>query len=283
MKRLIIISGLSGAGKSVALHTLEDAGFYCIDNMPLELIKLFVRNEKLISSAENIAISIDVRSLLLAQANQLRDVLAQIRKICDLKVVYITASEQAIAQRYLETRRAHPLMSKHGDMLSAIKEEIDYLLGIAQSADFTINTSTLNQHELRYQIRTKILPTNMTLHVLIQSFGFKYAIPPESSFVLDVRCLPNPYWEQDIQALNGEDAKVIEYLDGQEVCNKMFGQLQTSISDWIKFFIQTGKEDMVVSIGCTGGQHRSVYMANRLYHALEDFPSCRVSVRHTHI
>lgn len=283
MKKLIIVSGLSGAGKSIALHALEDAGFYCMDNIPLEVIKIITSSDKELIPFEKIAISIDARSLLLAQPQQLSQYLEQIKKFYSLTVIFMTANPTVIAQRYIQTRRPHPLMWKYSKINEAIEEEIQCLLEVAQYADTTINTSDLNQHQLRYQIRTKLLEPGAQLQVLLQSFGFKHAIPPNSNYVVDVRCLPNPYWEPHLQELDGTDIEVIRFLDQQAGCNQMFEKLIDSIGDWVEMFVQTGKESLVISIGCMGGQHRSVYMVNRLHQQLENSPSCTVKTQHLDI
>jgi len=281
--RLIVVSGLSGSGKSVALNTLEDEGFYCIDNLPTGLLLPLV--EQLRGSRMplygRVAVGIDARS----EPNDLREfpsILERLRAMDDLtaEVVFLQTERDTLLRRFSETRRKHPLSQKGMPLVEAIEVERAMLSGISERADLHVETTQLTLHELRSLLRERLLPdARRGLSLLFQSFGYKNAIPADTDFVFDVRCLPNPHWEPRLRALTGTDREVIEYLEAHPLVEEMFVSIRDFLERWIPLFQAENRSYMTVSIGCTGGQHRSVYLAERLsMHFRGRFE--QVSVRH---
>jgi len=265
--RLIIVSGLSGSGKSVALHVLEDLGYYCIDNIPAALLKAAVHEVHSGEgpTAELLAVGVDAR-------NRPKDLEALPGLIDDLRqqgvrteIVFLHASEEILLRRYSETRRRHPL-AKHGtELRKAISTEREVLTHMNNAADLVIDTSRTSIYELADAIRERVdRRKSETLSVLIESFGFKHRIPADADFVFDMRCLPNPYWSADLRGLTGLDQEVISFLDEQENFVAMFDDIVGFLSRWIPRFEDAHRGYLTVAIGCTGGQHRSVHMTERL-------------------
>ncbi len=280
--KLIIISGLSGSGKSVALHTLEDEGFYCVDNLPLGLLSGLT--EQLTSQQmqiyNEVAVGIDARS----GANDLRrfnDIIAELDKeSIETEIIFFRADIDELIKRFSDTRRKHPLTRKNIHLSEAIDIERNLLSPIANAADLCIDTTHTNVHQLRALIKERVItrPAEQ-LSILFQSFGFKHSVPSDSDFVFDVRCLPNPHWEQELRPLTGKDAGVIEFLQQQDDVNDMFDYISGFLETWIPKFADQNRYYLTVSVGCTGGQHRSVYMAEKLYSHFHDRYT-NVSVRH---
>ncbi len=280
--KLIIISGLSGSGKSVALHTLEDEDYYCVDNLPLGLLPDFVHqllNQK-IQLYSNIAVGIDARS----HADDLREfnnILKQVQHHnIEIEIIYIQADLETLIKRFSDTRRKHPLTRKGLPLSEAIEIERNLLKQVAQAADLYIDTTYTNIHQLRDHIKELVAQREHTgLAVLFQSFGFKNGAPVDSDFVFDVRCLPNPHWEPNLRKLTGQDAEVIEFLQNQEDVQEMLQHLRDYLNFLIPKFTQQNRYYLTVSIGCTGGQHRSVYIAEQL---CDDFKAqiTNTSLRH---
>ncbi|MEX2494646.1 MAG: RNase adapter RapZ [Woeseia sp.] len=271
-KRLIIISGLSGSGKSVALHALEDLGYYCIDNMPVALLQPLLeevsRNDD--PSAVRIAVGIDAR-------NRRRDLESLPRLISQLRsnklqtdFLFLQASDEVLLKRYSETRRRHPLDNHGTELRTAIEKERALLGQVIDSADLIIDTSRTSVYELADAIRNRIdsRQSNM-LSVLIESFGYKSGIPADADFVFDLRCLPNPYWQQELRGLTGQDASVSRFLDEQPAFLHMYEDILAFLTRWIPEYVSFDRSYLTVAIGCTGGQHRSVYMAEKLAKALK--------------
>ncbi len=265
--RLIIVSGLSGSGKSVALHVLEDLGYYCIDNIPAALLKLAVNEvhsgEGL--TAELLAVGVDAR-------NRPKDLEALPGLINDLRdqgvrtdIVFLHASDEILLQRYSESRRRHPL-AKHGtELRKAISAEREILTHMNNAADLVIDTSRTSIYELADVIRERVdRRKSEALSVLIESFGFKHRIPADADFVFDMRCLPNPYWSADLRGLTGLDQEVINYLGEQDNFVAMFDDIVGFLNRWIPRFEDAHRGYLTVAIGCTGGQHRSVHMTEKL-------------------
>lgn len=281
--RLIIVSGLSGSGKSVALSTLEDEGFYCVDNLPTTLLMPLV--EQLLASGlslyERVAVGIDARSdpgLL----DRFADEVTTLRRSDEvtLEILFLHTERDTLLARFSETRRRHPLSQQGVPLSEAIDVERSLLSTISEQADITIETTHLNLHQLRTRLREHLLPeTRDRLALLVQSFGFKNGVPADTDFTFDVRCLPNPHWEQHLRPLTGEDPTVIEYLEDHPEVGEMLESIHSFLTRWIPAFKQEGRSYLTVSIGCTGGQHRSVYLANRLAQALED-GKLQITVRH---
>lgn len=280
--KLIIISGLSGSGKSVALHTLEDEDYYCVDNLPLGLLPDFVNklsNQK-IQLYSNIAVGIDARS----HADDLREFNSILKKVqhhdIEIEIIYIQAELETLIKRFSDTRRKHPLTRKGLPLSEAIEIERNLLKDVAQSADLLIDTTYTNIHQLREHTKELVAKREHTgLAILFQSFGFKNGAPVDSDFVFDVRCLPNPHWEPNLRKLTGQDPEVIAFLQAQTDVQEMLQHLRDYLNFLIPKFIKQNRYYLTVSIGCTGGQHRSVYIAEQLH---DDFKEhiANVSLRH---
>jgi len=280
--KLIIISGLSGSGKTVALHTLEDEGFYCVDNLPLGLLPAL--KEQLTSQNlqvyDNIAVGIDARSGAkdLRRFNQIVQALKC--DSIDIEVIYFQAEIDELIKRFSDTRRRHPLTRKGMPLAEAIDIERNLLSPIAHDADLCLDTTNTNVHQLRAIVKDRIISRpKQELSILIQSFGFKHSLPTDSDFVFDVRCLPNPHWEPELRPLTGQDKEVQEFLKDQEDVIDMYNHICQLLEHWIPKFAEQSRYYLTVSVGCTGGQHRSVYIAERLNEYFrEKFSS--VSLRH---
>ncbi len=283
--RLIVVSGLSGSGKSIALQTLEDVGFYCVDNLPIDLLPAFV--ESMIHSgsrlSERMAVGIDARN---SQRNieHFEDIIANLPgEPMALQILFLQAADDILLKRYSETRRRHPL--SHGDLplVEAIGGERRLLEPIAAMADLVIDTSRTNIHELRQVIRSRVDPTpQQSLSILFESFGFKHGVPTDADFVFDVRCLPNPHWVPALRGHTGLEQPVIEFLDQQLPVIAMREDISGFLSRWIPQFEAENRSYLTVAIGCTGGQHRSVYLAEALARDLGRDRD-KVTVRHRDI
>lgn len=280
--KLTIISGLSGSGKTVALHTLEDEGFYCVDNLPLGLLAGFTEQitSQQVQIYDDIAVGIDARS----GANDLRRFNQIVQSLksdsIEIEVIYFHADINELIKRFSDTRRRHPLTRKGIPLAEAIDIERNLLSSIAQNADLCLDTSTTNVHQLRSLVKDRIVSRpSQELSILIQSFGFKHSVPTDSDFVFDVRCLPNPHWEPALRPLTGQDAEVQSFLKDQQDVIDMYNHICKMLEHWVPKFAEQNRYYLTVSVGCTGGQHRSVYIAERLNEYFRDkFPS--VSLRH---
>ncbi|VAW61013.1 RNase adapter protein RapZ [hydrothermal vent metagenome] len=280
--KLIIISGLSGSGKTVALHTLEDEGFYCVDNLPLGLLTDFTKQitSRQIQIYDQVAVGIDARSGA-SDLKRFDQIVQSIKNdALELEVVYFQADMNELIKRFSNTRRRHPLTRKGIPLAEAIDIERNLLAPIAQQADLSLDTTHTNVHQLRKLIKDRVIARpNQELSVLIQSFGFKYSLPNDSDFVFDVRCLPNPHWEPALRPLTGQDTEVQNFLKDQKDVIDMFEQIKNMMAFWIPKFAEQNRYYLTVSIGCTGGQHRSVYIAEQLNkHFCQQYSS--VSLRH---
>ena len=271
--RLIVVSGLSGSGKSVALHVLEDLGYYCIDNLPAALLKSLI--DEVTSADEKptklIAVGVDARN---SQENleTLPQIIAELQQQgIQTELLFLQSSDEILLQRYGESRRRHPL-AEHGTALrAAIASERELLSVVLNSADLVIDTSRTSIYELADVIRERIdRRQSDTLSVLIQSFGFKNGIPSDADFVFDLRCLPNPYWTQELRGLTGRDQEVSDFLDAQPLFVTMYEDILAFLQRWIPEYDIVHRGYLTVAIGCTGGQHRSVYMTDKLAKALRE-------------
>ena len=267
--RLIIVSGLSGAGKSVALNTLEDDGFYCIDNLPCSLLQALVDSlgESHIQLYENVAVGIDARSPHVS-LSQLPDTLKALKERDSLQIemLFLRTETSELVRRFSETRRKHPLSLDGTPLLSAIETERRLLDSIQSAADLVLDTTNTNLHQLRQNIRNQLLKNNPDkLSVLFQSFGFKHGVPNNTDFVFDVRCLPNPHWDSSLRPLTGNDKPVQNFLEQHDNVQQMFTQIRDFMETWIPAFQAENRAYMTISVGCTGGHHRSVYLVNRLF------------------
>lgn len=281
---IVIVTGISGAGKSTALKMLEDAGYFCVDNLPVPLLPKFM--EMLIlpgSEYTKVGLGIDIRSS--QKFGQLRETLETLRKK-DVKfeILFLDASDEALIKRYKETRRSHPLAGD-GRVDKGIDEERRRTIFLKQQADYIIDTSQMLTRELRSEI-LKIFVENKNyknLYVTILSFGFKYGIPGDADLVFDVRFLPNPYYIQELRPMSGNDAPVRDYVMSSETARKFLDKLVDMVQFLIPNYVAEGKNQLVIGIGCTGGKHRSVTLANALYYALEQEEGYGLKIEHRDI
>lgn len=272
-KRLIIVSGLSGSGKSIALHALEDIGYYCIDNLPASLLESAVDEVARIDEDRGLrlAVGIDARNprqdlealpALVADFRE-RDILTE--------VLFLAADDETLLRRYGESRRRHPLAAEGAALHAAIREERDILAEVTNSADLIIDTTRTSIYELGDLIRNRVdRRQENQLAVLIESFGFKNGIPADADFVFDLRSLPNPYWTVELRGLTGMDGEVREFLERQPTFVAMHDDILGFLARWIPHFREKSRGYLTVAIGCTGGQHRSVYMVEKLAASLQD-------------
>ncbi|MFL2499815.1 MAG: RNase adapter RapZ [Porticoccaceae bacterium] len=266
--RLIVISGHSGSGKTSALNILEDVGFTCIDNLPSSLLPELINQLKadIRDSQFELAVGIDARNLM-GDLSKIPNILSTIEDTgVQVDVIFLKAQRADLLRRYSETRRKHPLSSNTIGLKEAIDLEENIIAPIAKAASLTIDTSGLTLHQLRDLVKNTIIPNNQQqMTILFESFGFKERIPNGSDFVFDVRCLPNPYWKAELRTQTGNDLGVITFLESQVDVASMLADIIGYLTRWIPKFQSNNRSYLTVSIGCTGGQHRSVYMANRLH------------------
>ncbi len=266
--RLLIISGLSGSGKSIALQALEDQDYYCIDNLPLGLLSQFtgqMTDSASKRNIDNVAVGIDARNLVrdLGRFSEIVDGIRGRGITCE--VVFLTASDTVLIKRFSETRRKHPLTRSGVSLTEAIVEERKLLSPISISADLQIDTSNLNVHQLRGIVRERIVKRKLpSLSLQFLSFGYKHGIPADVDFVFDIRCLPNPYWDPQLRLRKGTDPEVIKFLEQQPGVRQMFEDIRTFLERWIPSFEAENRNYISIAIGCTGGQHRSVYLVEAL-------------------
>jgi len=280
--KLLIVSGLSGSGKSIALDTLEDCGFYCIDNLPVTLLEDFINHVVLLDrkTYAKSAIGIDARNQSESLA-AFSEILVVIRsKGIDCEIIFMQAEEATLLKRYSETRRRHPLTDLNIPLKEALKLEKEMLTPIAKHASVVIDTSRTHYHQLRDLIRDQIGERDIThISLQFQSFGFKHGVPLDADFVFDARSLPNPYWVPDLRGLTGKDQLVVDFLKKQELVAELFKDIVDFLQRWIPRFEAEGRSYLTVAIGCTGGQHRSVYLVDALARQFKS-PSLNVIVRH---
>ena len=264
--RLVIVSGLSGSGKSVALNVLEDAGFYCIDNIPVGLLRSFVKEIEPRQDADydQVGVGLDARNLPdVAQLPGLIDELRESGSGCE--VVFLQASDDVLLSRFSETRRKHPLTSDNISLPEALAKERQLLGPIIDMADLIIDTSSTTVYDLRDLLQDRIANRDQaTFSVLVGSFGYKHGLPADADFVFDVRCLPNPYWEPKLRPLNGRDQPVRDFLGAEAQVQEMITDIEAFLSRWIPRYQSFQRSYLTIAIGCTGGQHRSVYIAEAL-------------------
>ena len=268
---MTIVSGLSGSGKSVALHALEDMGFYCIDNLPVGLLTAFARefNSNNLANAGKVAAGIDARN----HPDQLRRFPAILKELGTLgihcKILFLQADDATLLKRFSETRRKHPLTDRNTPLADAIEQERTLLEPISANADLFIDTSRTNVHQLRELIMQSMGHAHSSgFSLLLRSFGYKHGIPADADFVFDARCLPNPHWVSDLRNHTGLDKEVADYLEQQPVVHAYYRTIEQFLIEWIPRFKADNRSYLSIAIGCTGGQHRSVYLTNRLAHGL---------------
>ncbi|WP_028079708.1 RNase adapter RapZ [Solimonas soli] len=264
--KLAFISGLSGSGKTVALKQYEDIGYYCIDNLPLQLVSIFIRRALKRSDGryERLAIGIDARESAHEIARFPKYLESLRTKGIEVSVLFLRAEDSVLLQRYSETRRRHPLAQGDCPLSEAIRRERQLLAPIANAADATIDTSQKNLHALREEIQGLVPGSGGKLSLMFMSFGFKNGIPEDADFVFDIRILPNPHWEPELRKLTGRDAAVAQWLDGHEATGRLFADISAFLERWLPEYQKQDRAYLTVAIGCTGGQHRSVYFVEKL-------------------
>ena len=268
--RFVIVTGMSGAGKSSALKTLEDAGYFCVDNLPVALLDKFA--DMLLDETakiENVALGIDIRNGrgIGELAHKLKEIEAAGIKY---EILYLNASNRILLKRYKETRRFHPLSGKDGRVEEGIKEERKRLKFLRERADYLIDSSHMLTRELRAEL-SKIFVENKeykNLYISVLSFGFKYGIPADADLVFDVRFLPNPYYIDELRPQSGNDKPVRDYVMNNDISKEFLKKLVDMVEFLIPNYVAEGKNQLVIAIGCTGGKHRSVTLANELYERL---------------
>ncbi|MDX1430202.1 MAG: RNase adapter RapZ [Rhodothermales bacterium] len=265
--RLVVVSGFSGSGKSVALHALEDLGFYCVDNIPAGMLNALLKHvfEREQNIYENVGVGIDVRNRPddIDQVPGLIQSLKESGTTCEL--LFLQAEDEVLMSRFSETRRKHPLTIQGAGLREAIAEERTLLGPIINAADLFIDTTTTSAHDLRERIRQRVgerVPHELS--IMIESFGYKHGLPADADFVFDVRCLPNPYWEPGLRNRTGKDEAVRDFLSAQPEVRQMIDDIETFLATWIAKYQDFQRTYLTVAIGCTGGQHRSVYIVDAL-------------------
>lgn len=280
--RLIIVSGLSGSGKTVALHTLEDSGFFCIDNLPVTMLSSFGQHVTSLSPETTgyYVVGVDARNPM-NDLEAFPDILAELERVTGMRpeILFLTADEDTLIKRFSETRRRHPLSSGSLPLADAIAHERDLLAPLQSRADLVIDTTATTLHQLRELVRERLVGHNQQLSLLFQSFGFKHGVPSDADFVFDVRVLPNPHWEPHLRHQTGRDAAVARYLAAHEEVESMYTDIRDFLARWVPAFKRENRSYLTVAIGCTGGQHRSVYLGERLAAHFDDGTQ-QVSVRH---
>ncbi|MCK5387020.1 MAG: RNase adapter RapZ [Gammaproteobacteria bacterium] len=262
--KLVIISGLSGSGKSIALQVLEDLEYYCIDNLPINMFEALTK-EIISAKHEYVAIGIDARNVT-AELEHFPEQIKQLEKNnIDCEIFFLEASDAALIKRFSETRRKHPLSNQEIPLNEAIIQERFLLEPISAKADLRIDTSATNVHQLRHLIKARVKQAaNQSISIMFESFGFKHGMPTNADFVFDTRCLPNPHWVPELRALTGFDDAVISYLGENTEVKEMFDDIMNFMEKWLPRFEADNRSYLTIAIGCTGGQHRSVYLVNKL-------------------
>ena len=265
--RIIVVSGLSGSGKSVALHMLEDLGFYCIDNMPAALLKPFISHtvRSAESTYERTAVGLDARNTA-AEIATIPDLLDELKRSgIQCEVLFLVANDDELLRRFAETRRKHPMSRDNLGLREAIELERQLLEPIAYAADLNVDTTRMGMHELRQIVHQRVEQrSNGRLAISFESFGFKHGIPGDADFVFDARSLPNPYWERTLRNLTGRDAEVVRFLESHPEVAELMDDIDRFIDARVPEYQAASRGYLTVAVGCTGGQHRSVYIVDRL-------------------
>ena len=281
--KLVIVSGLSGSGKTVALHALEDQGYYCIDNLHLGLVTAVVQQlmSPRLKLYDRAAVGIDARSGV-DELDRFPQILKELRDMgVEVEVVFFQAELETLLKRFSETRRKHPLARKGIPLIEAIHIEKTLLAQVAGESDLLVDTTRTTVHELTALVRDRIAGSqDESLSLLFQSFGYKHGVPADSDYLFDIRCLPNPHWEPALRHQTGRDPAVVDYLSGHPLVEEMYGMLRDFLETWLPRFEAENRCYLSVSIGCTGGQHRSVYMVERLARHFRQAYEDNVSIRH---
>jgi len=278
---LIVISGSSGAGKSSVLRLLEDEGYYCVDNLPPRLLPELlgeISDNIEYERFRGIVVCVDARTVGF-EPEDIPPALEQLLSFPEAMIIFLDAQPHVLLKRFSETRRRHPLAGPHNSLPEAIAKERKRLEFIAAKADLLIDTTDLTPSALRDRITTRMANRRDGLSILIESFAFKRGVPTDADFVFDARALPNPYWQADIRCMTGLDAPVRQFLDKDERCLAFYENLSTFIKQMLHGFSQVDRSYITIAIGCTGGQHRSVYLTQKLHEDLSaQLPG--VQIRH---
>ena len=279
--QLIIISGRSGSGKSTALHQLEDEGYYCIDNLPAALLPALVREAggEQFQHFQGTAVCIDARNAWKDLEN-FTAILDALPDSVDTQILFLDAVDAVLIKRFSETRRRHPLSSETTPLAEAIDKERRLLETIAGRASLVLDSSQMTIYELRDTIKQRLIgSTTGTMSILVQSFGFKRGVPADADLVFDVRMLPNPHWEKGLRLQSGLDDDVQSFLESQPMTTELYLDICHYLDNWLPRYRDSNRSYITVALGCTGGQHRSVYLADRLFqHYREEFPN--IHIRH---
>lgn len=278
---LVIISGRSGSGKSTALHQLEDEGYYCIDNLPVALLPALVAEagHPGFGHFRGVAVCIDARNAW-RNLEDFNAILKALPDTVDSEILYLDAQDTVLIKRFSETRRKHPLSGENMPLAEAIERERQLLEPITVAADLVLDTSQMTIYELRDAIRQRLVgDSSGSMSILFQSFGFKRGVPTDADLVFDVRMLPNPHWVKELRLLSGLDPAVRQFLEEQPQTAELLASIRQYLDQWLPQYRASNRSYMTVAIGCTGGQHRSVYLAARLHqHYQQQYP--QVHVRH---
>lgn len=276
---LILISGRSGSGKSTALNVLEDVGYSCIDNLPVTMLPELANEMQSRNIAQQVAVCIDARNAL-RSLEQFPLIVSRLPADINLDIVYLDADEDTLAKRFSETRRKHPLTSDTVSLMEAIQKERELLDPIINMAHLNIDTTGLSIYELRDQVKTRVSGTSrQEMALQFMSFGFKHGVPHDSDMVYDVRCLPNPYWDPALRKYSGLDEPVQRFLHQEQDVHDMIASIRDYLERWLPRYEANNRSYLTVAIGCTGGQHRSVFIAQQLAQIFrQDYAS--VQLRH---
>ncbi len=282
--QIILITGISGSGKSVALNALEDTGYFCVDNLPPALLTKLVET-RLEENSDKLAVAVDSRS-----AGSLDELPKSIQILKDrgheVRVLFLTSDTHSLITRFSETRRSHPLSHRHPKhaspadnrtLIEAIREERELMADI-QTIGHVIDTSNSSANELRNRVKELVEIEQSPLTLLFESFGFKFGVPLDADIIFDVRCLPNPYYDTHLRPLTGKDAAIRDFMEAQPEAEELLSDIRQFIEKWLPSFRKDNRSYLTVALGCTGGQHRSVYMVERLADHFR--PSEQVITRH---
>lgn len=261
MQRILIVTGQSGSGKSSALQILEDVGFYCIDNLPLLLLPEIVEKIHQQQQVENLALGVDVRSS--ANFENFSQIVEKLNHYAEVEIVYFSTQTEQLISRFSLSRRPHPLSTRYSTLAECIDQEKQLLWQVRDVASLIIDSTGLGIHDLKHLLLHK-LRQQQELMVVIQSFGFKYGVPLDTDYVFDVRHLPNPHWNMALRSQTGLDADVQEFLQGYPAVAEMIDDIQSCLNKWLPHLVDNHRHYVIISIGCTGGQHRSVYVVEQL-------------------
>lgn len=269
--KLVIVSGLSGSGKSVALNALEDFGYFCVDNLPLDVLPAFLDSVRAQREAyRHVAIGIDARSRN-EDPERWTALLDNQPQEVDFRLLFLTADDETLIKRFSETRRRHPLTGD-GSLAEAIDKEKRLLQPLEQRAAWVIDTSTSNIHQLRHQVWKKVggIDESQITSVVLESFAFKHGVPPDVDLLFDARCLPNPHWDPELRPHTGLETEVATFLDGDPQVQSFYNDVLGFMRTWLPHYTENQRGYLTIGIGCTGGRHRSTYLTKKLAEALRE-------------